>query len=549
MLILDGIFQVENDQISIPYYHRGHLSLKSNTAVTLAVIPLRNSADSPKLTEMIVSPIDFRSWPSLWRIEATFLERPGVVNKLLTIVADEGLNVLNEESSSVENRDLHTVELIVDTQRTPGQQDETKEFERMKALERRIIALCIEDLKLQRSNPRLRVKQMKGLHNAWKKFTVPISDPQLPRPFRETSSVLNGVIRLPSEVKNLIAGRNPPRCIIVSDTKERLLRVFFLRDQDGFTYVRIAHFDSRGALAAITRELARAFDIVNSLTRIQRHGAQNDLELLLYSSQFPLHSDEMTRRAIIEDLLSDSALASLSLQVSYPNSVASAEPRGSAPKAGKEKIEFKEQRQVARINESFRNLSTAAVLKSRIEDYDHRVEKEPNFEKRDPLQKRLHKLRELLRSEGEQDSQFRIFVSYDFSRNDLFNHVAANLKRAKCKVITGKDPDDEGSTAFRDVILSRIQSCDGFIGIWTKKEDGSSSPWFLWELGAAQAHKQSFRLLIQEGFEFKAGQNINPEKQHHNFKDSEFNAKSRNAVDKLVEELSRKYGRSRETLL
>lgn len=536
MLILDGISTVENNQLFIPLYHRGHMSLKSDTTVALALIPPRQRPGSPQLTEMIISPIDFRSWPSLWRIVATFHEQPGIVNKLLRIVAAEGLNVLNEESSSVENRDLHTVELLVDTQ-SAGHTE--SDIERMHALENRILALCIEDLDFERKEPRLRVKRMKGLYSAYEKFQLARNSANNIRPLQENSVISKRRIRLPAGVMDVVSQRGPLRTLLVSDTKERLLRAFFLSEDDGFTYVRVAHQDSPGALDAVTRELAKAFDIVTSLTRIQQQGSQNHLELLLYSSEFPSPADENSRRQIIEDLLSNPTLDSLNPLFSYPESVASAEPPGTRPQPQTAGRQFKQQKQIARINERFMNQSTAMVLQSRVEEYERLVAKQPSFHTRDPLQQRLKKLRELLKSEGEVNPQPRVFVSYDFSRKDLSEIASRKLKKLKCKFVTGADPD-ELFGAFRDVILARISTCDAFLGIWTKKEDGSESPWFLWELAVAQTHNLPFRLLIQKGIDPGKYVKINPERHHRVFEDSTFENESDKTIPRLVDDVLEK---------
>ena len=103
--------------------------------------------------------------------EPVLRERPGVVNKLLNIIAAQHLNVLTEESSSVENRDLHAIELIVNAPATSnGAQSEIVEEQRMRALERRIVALTIEDLKFEGPKPLLKVSKMMGLRNALRKF-------------------------------------------------------------------------------------------------------------------------------------------------------------------------------------------------------------------------------------------------------------------------------------------------------------------------------------------------------------------------------------------
>lgn len=532
MLILDGISVISNSRLHIPFYHRGHISLKSNTTVTLALIPPRASTESPKLTEMIVSPIKFDSWPSLWRLEATFNERPGVVNKLLTIIAEEGLNILNEESSSAENRDVHTVELIIDTSAAGAPRDYEQE---MKALERRILALCIEEFKFEFGAPRLRLKRMKGLKNAWDKFQQSRKVTSGLRPVIDSSVISSGYIRFPSKLRKEIEKKQLVSTLLVSDTKERLLRVFFLSEHDGFTYVRIAHHDSPGALESITGELVKAFDIVNSFTRIQSQGAQNEFELLLHSSEFPSPKDEPKRRAIISNLLSHSDLSSLDLRVCYPQSVGSSKPQGIPPQPGKT-IPFKQQERVARVDRNSLGLRTVEILKSRVREYERAIERKHS----DDSQERLDQLRDLLTIEGEPPPQLKTFISYDTTRDDLRRIVSQKLKSRDCTVVTGDLADDlEGR--FRDVIINRIRSCDGFLGIWTRRKNRRESPWFLWELAVAQAHKLPFRLLLQDGIDPEQLIKINPEQYHYSFTESDFSKKSTRAIQQLLDQIRENY--------
>lgn len=164
MIILDKINTVEGGRIEIPFYHKGHLSLKSNTEVTVCLIPYSSETPFGNMPEVIVSPIKFSSWPHIWRITAVFRERQGIVHKLLSIVRDAEMNVLVEESSSVENRNLHEIELLVDTSAVFGRQDNSNIIrEAAEALQRRIIAICIEELALMNGTPRLKVSPVKGI--------------------------------------------------------------------------------------------------------------------------------------------------------------------------------------------------------------------------------------------------------------------------------------------------------------------------------------------------------------------------------------------------
>lgn len=543
MLILDSIINLEEEQIAIPFYHRGHLSLKSGTSVTLALIPPQPQNGSQML-EMVISPIRFESWPNLWRIEVDFHEASGVVSKLLSIVAEQNLNVLNEESSSIENRNFHSVELIVEIKNNNNLTGDSvqNEIKGMLALERRITALCIDNIKFESGRPRIRVKKMKGLRNSWRKLLA-IQDPQNKVPFRpiiENTPIINKSITIPTRMLDLIKRTGSLRTLPLSDTKERLMRIFFPRENNGFTFVRIAHQDSPGALAEITRELAKGFDIINSLTRIQKQGSQNHLELLLHSNEYyrDNSTDSKKRKDIIWDLLSNVSLKSYQLEISFPQSVETSNLLNLKPEAPFERISFKTQKNIARNEPNFHKQSTGEILKRKIDFYDEKVSKESVFTKRQIFQEKLSVLKNLLNQEGDSKAKSKIFISYSFKMKDLLDITEKIIQQDKnFELITGKNPFDEKGSPFRDVIINKIKSCDGFLGIWTQKNREKFSPWMLWELGVAQAFNLPFRLLIHDKVDSFFYQTVNPEIHHLTFNDYNFETEARKTIEILVTQI------------
>ncbi|MEM6783907.1 MAG: hypothetical protein AAF624_09270, partial [Bacteroidota bacterium] len=171
MLVLDKVNFIESGRIEVPFYHKGHLSLKSDTQVTVCLIPQTGESHFGSVPEMIVSPIKFNTWANSWRIEAVFREQQGVVHKLLSIIKDAELNILIEESSSVENRDLHQIELIVDASTVMSFSDggENDIYKAIRDFERRVIALCIDELDFMNGSPRIKVSPLKGLRQAYLK--------------------------------------------------------------------------------------------------------------------------------------------------------------------------------------------------------------------------------------------------------------------------------------------------------------------------------------------------------------------------------------------
>lgn len=535
MLVLDTMSTIENGKLEIPFYHKGHLSLKSNTEVTVCLIPQSHEASLGFIPEMIVSPIKFASWPLIWRINAIFKEQQGIVHKLLTVVRDAELNVLTEESSSVENRDRHQIELIVDASEPFGGRFEPEDLvTATRALERRIASLCIDELAFVEGKPRIKVRPMKGLFTAYQRYHEALNDKSVAKPKVERTMVYKGSLAIPDSCLEMLRRYQPLRGLMSSDTKERILRVLFPPPDVQFTFVRISHHDSKGALAQITGELAQVFDIVTSLTRIQRQGNQNDFELMLYSKQYAQPDQEETRRQIIDNILSDAKFEKLGLEIAYPEKVWQRSGSGRAPRGGNQ-VAFEKNVITPKVSPETLQKSTAVIIREKIDEYVRLKESHHPFSRRRELDVRhafLHRL--LLEEDIEASSTREIFISYQFSREDLFTQVRARMDHAGCKPITGRDPDEE--SVFRTVIVKRIKLSQGFIGVWTG-ENSLISPWLVWELGVAQALNKPYRLLIHRSVDPKVWQPINPEKNHTLFTETEFAASFDKAVLHLLDDI------------
>ena len=270
MLILDTLTKIKNGSIDIPDYHRGHLSLKTGTSVTLCFLPCQQSDTSPRLTEMVISPVAFDSWRYLTRINARLYDKPGVVRKLASAVRARGLNILYEASGPIENRKLHRVEFLVDARNFYQQFEEYRENEDsnidyivLAYLERWLKAFCMNELVFDRTRLRLKVRPMEGFRNAHNNFYRCLADPRSDsqansRPFQERAAVEKGKIALPENILNAIPDVEK-RVLLISDTKDRVLRAFFLHPEEHYTYARVLHADSESSLATISSCLSESF--------------------------------------------------------------------------------------------------------------------------------------------------------------------------------------------------------------------------------------------------------------------------------------------------
>lgn len=537
MLILDTITPIREGKIPLAPYHRGHLSLKSGTEVTACLLPAAPSAAMPQMSELIVSPILFNSWRYLALVTGVFEERPGIVHKLASAIKDTSLNILYEESAAIEGGLYHRCEMLVDAELQYARFDEHQSRDRLvlSSIERRLKAICLNELILDGTRPRLKVRRMEGLRNAWTRYSS--VDPTKQRCVVARTSIEHGVLVVPDAISVLVDQAPPHRAILISDTKERLLRVLLPHGDMHFTYIRVGHNDSIGALAEITDALAKAFNAVLTLTRVKTQSRRNDVEVLLFSDEFSRAGDEETRRCIAETLLSSSGLAHLNIEVAYPQRAGTRGPGVHAP-TPTASISWKMQRGSVPTEAEMFEKSTSEILRVRVEDYRRRLRVEKELGESSKLRGRLDAAKILLSLEDDDSLPApKIFVSFDFSHLKLRDLVGQHLTDKGCEVADGHNPSEEQS--FRDAIRRRIQSSTGFIAVWKMRDDNTFSPWLLWELGVAQAAGLPYCLFVHNGVKESPHLRINPEKHHVVFEDLEFENKFLERLPHFMREVNR----------
>ena len=498
MSIIDGV-------LNIPDYHRGHLSLKTGTAVTIAYLPGKESNPYPRLSEMIISPIHFRSWEHLTRINTRVANRPGVLRKLMVALAEADLDILYHASGPLENGRFQRVEFLVDAEQF------YRRFERLKSvnknpdpyilfeLERWLKSLLINDLCFDGQRARLKVRPMEAFRRALRAYRKMMMNDENDRPVKDYGVVERGSLRLPETVINRI-GSNP--CIMLnSDTKDRMLRASLIEKPNNCTFLRVVHRDIPGSSARICSSLSDHFQIVTSLSRIKSQGGASDFEFMLYSPRHNTLEDEFERRRIIESLLSTQDLSNLNIQVSYPDEIGSIGPEPRIPVPDIEaKYPQSPLSEVCPIEKNLMTRSANNILKERISFFYTQATTTDGFE--NPLNSRLayQACRELLCLQGDQEIEHcRIFASYPSAFENLFKILEEYLRDQGFEIVTGKEID--GRAAYRNIIIDRIKTCHGFVGIWKYEEKTgpiSFSQWLSWELGIAQTCGMPFRILPHE---------------------------------------------------
>jgi hypothetical protein len=393
-------------------------------------------------------------------------------------------------------------------------------------LERWLKSLLINDLCFDGQRARLKVRPMEAFRRAWRAYRTMMMNDEHDRPIKGYGVVERGSLRLPETIINRM-GSNP--CIMLnSDTKDRMLRVSLLEKPNSCTFLRVVHRDIPVSSSRICTSLSNHFQIVTTLSRIKSQGGKSDFEFMLYSPRYNTLEDELTRRSIIESLLSVQDLRDLDIHVSYPDEIGSIGPEPREPLAGIEANYLQSTlSEVCPIEKDLMKKSANSILKQRISFFYTQATTTDGFEK--PLNSRLayQACRELLCLQGDQEIEHcRIFASYPYAFENLFEILEEYLRNQGFEIVTGKGID--GRAAFRDTIIDRIKTCHGFVGIWKydqKLGPIKFSPWLSWELGIAQAYGMPVRILPHEAMatgDFMPHRTILPDINMPPFVDSDF---------------------------
>lgn len=566
MLILDKPRDFDGSTIRIPLYHRSHLSLFPTATVWLCLLPGRQAGEL--LPEITISPMDFAAWSDLWRITITMTDRVGLVNDFFQMLADNGINVVAAESSSMETQRMHSIEAVVDAQGYQASQDKTHavrssdaEIEDLADLRRFILARALPEIALTPAGkPRLQIRRLRHLFEAKQSFEQAERDARLNYAFvpivervdvrriteqrgkREiTTSV---VIDLPEDVclrlsPALETGNKPAKYLSVSNTEDRFLRAYFIKQSDSIIDPTLRHEDKVGALAAITGAMRRSgFNILTALSRQYDRGKQAHSEFVLKPPPELRTLSQAEIKAKLRTALSTSKLINdYKISIGYPRSYS----ESALTELITEPIQLYEQPETL-ANTDFLIRQKYLVLKERIE--------QRNVSGEDKLRYRIandlwaETAANTITTEAETHGKRFLFVSYNFAATDIFERVEAAAKDHGFEVITAVKISAYKTT--RDGVIRRMrEQCTHFLGVWTEHggiDVGNNfwwpSPWMGWEYGVANTIPLHSKLLISKRIKDDAWQRLAGESPHVIFSTVNFNDK----LDEVLEGLSQLKG-------
>jgi predicted amino acid-binding ACT domain protein len=561
MLILDKPRQFKSTNIKIPLYHRGHLSLFKGAKVWLCFLP---DVEAGRFPELVLSPIHHDSWSDLWRITITLHERVGLVHDVFQILADNGINIVSAESSSRERLSLHSIQIIASARlySTPFK-DGTHEkrsngdLDELTDLRRKILARLINDIAfLPSGQPWLKIRRVRNLLNARRAYDKILTQVQSGRRLKSIirdTTVGNtdrgGVtITLPDQIKvalfeslgisNSENAKPEGSYLMVSNTTDRFLRIYFMKKSEKIIAPTIEHQDEIGALASITDALQNSdFNILTSLSRPYEWGTLAHTEFVLQPPKYLQNSDESEIRKNLERALTtDTLVERYAISVGYPDNYVTP--------VKTEKLLLSRNRKPAqpiRNRVASMNWSTEELLNSRSRELSQKINK-AFVDSEDIL--RFNLVQSLVAEQAtvkeKKEAGFRgfLFISYNFKEVELFRSVEKAAKKHHFKVITARELS--GVKRNRDGIIKHIIRCTHFLGIWTEEggykvdEKFFPSPWLHWELGVSDALGKPWHLLISDKVHDASWMRIAAETPHSIYNTATFKEKLRIALRNLA---------------
>ena len=191
--------------------------------------------------------------------------------------------------------------------------------------------------------------------------------------------------------------------------------------------------------------------------------------------------------------------------------------------------------QLQQLMDELLDEETSEIIKKRFSELNET--QSHNAKNKITNKRKMDWLRKLNSLEQSPQLNTKIFVSFDFNDDAYFNKFSQVACQNELDITTGKSPGEKPT--MREAIIDRINQCDCFMGIWTKRTNGEFSPWLLWELGVAQALHKPFKLLMAPDIDPDTWQRINPEANQYTFHPLDFEQIANDAIASLLENMAR----------
>ena len=522
MIILDKVHEFDNKVIQIPYYHRGHLSMRPDAKVWVCFLP--GNLEEKIFPEIVLSPIDFQHWDDIWRVKLVVHDRAGILNDLFAILKDHSVNIVTVESVPTNRENTNIINAIVDARNYSSYHDGSyrKRGDELKDLFTLLFVRFEKDVTWKKGKPRVKINRIKALletKNLFEKtYAKSLYTGKVPSVHRLSLIRLNHAkvqIQLPVEVVNSLHESN--RYLITSDTEERYAKVHFYDKSIRTINPTLLFTEKMGALKAITSAFRRnGYNISTCLSHPEVFGEKAQADFILQIPDSLKDNSENSVRSHVEKILSGSELVNYyNIRIDYRKKFNS-QGNGKRIQVGTSE------------EEGFTKPAGISSLPDQISDLLKRYEQERShsFVPSEVLEKfsYIKNMAEKISFPHKDITNRPLFVSYAFKEATKFSKVRElGKKNSRFSV---KDARSLNSEGVNSGILDIIKECSYFLGLWTEAGGSASaenpklftpSPWLLWELGVAQTLNFKWRLIISKNIDSEIWKKVAPGIHHYIF--------------------------------
>ncbi|MFI5385768.1 MAG: hypothetical protein ACHQ50_06570, partial [Fimbriimonadales bacterium] len=553
MIILDVPRKLQDKaHIRIPVYHLPHLAIDRGMQVQICLLPgeHKKSAVVPYVgsSQLIVSTFEFQQWDRLWRVNATFHDREGLVHDVCEVLRRLDINIVAAESSPIEEQGLYQVEVVF----------EEAEEDNVRLAEWCLLAMLGKVIAFLPSGaPNLRIRRLTNLWQAKRSYEKlrslrparsghqlafpPIIDKATVEEFEPVGGPRQLKLHLPDKIRRTIrsalTGKDEPQPdgnigwhLRISDTKDRLLRILFFKSSDPVLYASLEHHDRTGAMADVCGALrAAGFSVLTSLHRPAETRSRTRLELVVRAEHLAGSASDAIKEVFEGAIAASSASLDLDIHVSYPDGYADKpESRAIVPVSGPSMsgsvADSEAKAESAQDSDSWiRSLYDDVLGKHR--SLIKKINESMLTREEDRHWNLVNTLLAQFAKATRASSPKTVFISCQYSSGRL-NKAREVAERLGFKVVSGERTERYPSQT--SAIIAKVRSCTHFLGIWSVDRSFSTdkecwpSPWLLWELGVAETAGLDFRLLIDHTITQQAWRRIHGSPQQVLFSDVDF---------------------------
>lgn len=496
--------------------------------------------DDTKFPELIISPVKYEHWEECWRINCTFLNETGIVNKFLRVLAEHGVNIVMQESGSSDSRDYHEIEALIDLSQTRNKlgYDKRHPYPAVRKLQDILRHRFIDKLfMLEDKTPKLSIKRMGGLAKAYDSTHHARRGAHTPEDYASVTS--NYLIKIPRKILDLLAqdgflvwehGKLRASCAMICDTRDRLIRVIFTPLDKAAILVNVLHRDWPGVLAGMTDVIKQDFDILQCLTRPQKN-AFNQFEAIL----FPMdHCSGTSKRALElrlkRALEADPTLEPIEMKITFPTGMG-VKFKGRIPDDTKANRAFRYSGE-----RYLHDLPPLQLLEQQRQTLLVQ-EKEllaSSMESTEPMVQNYLRLEYIAAQKDQLHCTGNMFVSFSFKRNaKLYSLVSGAVGRKSLTIKEGIHANREQSICTE--VMKSIADSAYFLAIWTPQgKAGEVSEWLLWECATAIAMGKQVYILMDSRISKKRYAYFYSAVRHDTFSDDARDMTTENSFDSKV---------------